>query len=315
MAKQTTKTGKELERRVADAYRAIGARKVEQDKSLGGHQIDVYVEMETADHALHRVAVEVKDYAGAVGKQVIQDFAAIVDHLYRERLIHEGFVVAAKGFTRPARELAETSKIQLLETADLEAMAAGASLIQKRKAEPNEVGQPTPAIMRLDVVAVPAGWISGGTNPADYISLENESDCHAGAGCLRFTYRVGGDWGGILWWPVGCDWSSAKQSVCGINVLETGGFGVVNRLTFWVRGERGGERIEFAVGSNPGGILPVPRRSLGTITLEATWQQYAINLNGIDLSNAVALFYWGATDENNLNGAVFYLDDIRFEGV
>jgi hypothetical protein len=31
MTKQTTKTGKELERRVADAYRAMGARKVEHD--------------------------------------------------------------------------------------------------------------------------------------------------------------------------------------------------------------------------------------------------------------------------------------------
>ena len=30
MAKQTTKTGKELERRVADAYRAMGARNAAQ---------------------------------------------------------------------------------------------------------------------------------------------------------------------------------------------------------------------------------------------------------------------------------------------
>ncbi|MCD6553539.1 MAG: hypothetical protein J7M16_05980 [Anaerolineae bacterium] len=54
MAKKITKTGKALERRVADAYRAIGARKVEHDVELAGHQIDVYVEMETADRALHR---------------------------------------------------------------------------------------------------------------------------------------------------------------------------------------------------------------------------------------------------------------------
>ena len=51
MAKKTTKTGKALERQVADAYRAIGARKVEHDVELAGHQIDVYVELgTTADH-------------------------------------------------------------------------------------------------------------------------------------------------------------------------------------------------------------------------------------------------------------------------
>jgi hypothetical protein len=58
MAKVTTKTGKALERQVADAYRAIGARRMEHDVELAGHQIDVYVEMEAADRSLHRIAVE-----------------------------------------------------------------------------------------------------------------------------------------------------------------------------------------------------------------------------------------------------------------
>jgi len=56
MAEKTTKAGKELERRVADAYRAMDARKVEHNVELAGHQIDVYVGMETADRALHRIA-------------------------------------------------------------------------------------------------------------------------------------------------------------------------------------------------------------------------------------------------------------------
>jgi hypothetical protein len=42
MADKTTKTGKALERQIADAYRALGARKVEHDVELAGHQIDVY---------------------------------------------------------------------------------------------------------------------------------------------------------------------------------------------------------------------------------------------------------------------------------
>ena len=60
MAKKETKTGKELERRVADAYRAMGAWEVEHDKEMAGNQIDVYVELETPGHLLHRTAVEAK---------------------------------------------------------------------------------------------------------------------------------------------------------------------------------------------------------------------------------------------------------------
>jgi hypothetical protein len=32
------------------------------------------------------------------------------------------------------------------------------------------------------------------------------------------------------------------------------------------------------------------------------------------LTNAVALFIWTATDIDNREGAVFYLDDVKFEG-
>jgi hypothetical protein len=57
MANKTAKTGKALEKQVANAYRDKGAKKVEHDVELAGHQIDVYVEMETADGSLHRIAV------------------------------------------------------------------------------------------------------------------------------------------------------------------------------------------------------------------------------------------------------------------
>jgi hypothetical protein len=74
MAKVTTKTGKALERQVADAYRAIGARRVEHDVELAGHQIDVYVEMEAADRSLHCIAVEAKDYSRPVGIRIVREF-------------------------------------------------------------------------------------------------------------------------------------------------------------------------------------------------------------------------------------------------
>jgi len=126
MAKRETKTGKDLERRVADAYREMGAWKVEHDVELGGNQIDVYVELETPGRLLHRIAVEAKEWTSTVGKDVVNNFALIVKLLRSERLIDEGVIVSVKGFTRPARKAAENHGIRLLEEADLEAMVAEA---------------------------------------------------------------------------------------------------------------------------------------------------------------------------------------------
>jgi hypothetical protein len=120
------KTGKKLERRVADAYRQMGAWKVEHDVELGGNQIDVYVELATPGRLLHRIAVEAKDYAKPVGIRIVNEYADIVHLLRRERLIDRGIIVSSAGFSKQARNAAKTCGIRLLEIADLEAMAAKA---------------------------------------------------------------------------------------------------------------------------------------------------------------------------------------------
>jgi hypothetical protein len=132
MAKETTKTGKALERQVADAYRAIGARKVEHDVELAGHQIDVYVEMEAADRSLHRIAVEAKDHTKPVGIKIVREFGDVVDSLRRLGEVDEGVIVSASGFSRQARNAAKEHGLRLLEPADLEAMAGGPDLSQMR---------------------------------------------------------------------------------------------------------------------------------------------------------------------------------------
>ena len=116
MAKRQ-KTGKDLERRVSDAYRRMGAWKVEHDVELAGNQIDVYVEFATPAHLLHRIAVEAKDWASPVGIGVVNAFAAIVELLRKERLIDEGVIVSTVGFSKQARNAARTHGIGLFEPA------------------------------------------------------------------------------------------------------------------------------------------------------------------------------------------------------
>lgn len=121
-------TGRSLEREVADLYRALGARRVEHDVLVAGHQIDVYVQMAGPDGSLHRIAVEAKDWGKAVGVDVVRDWALVIDDLRRAGLVDEGVVVARGGFTRHARrEAAEHVRrglsVRLLELADLQASA------------------------------------------------------------------------------------------------------------------------------------------------------------------------------------------------
>jgi hypothetical protein len=179
---------------------------------------------------------------------------------------------------------------------------------------------PAMASVRVDALAIPAGWMSGGGAPQPYITLTaGTPDCHSGADCLHITYRTGGTWGGIYWWPLGCGeegtdaaWRNVQQGACGVNVPEAGVLRTVDRLTFWARGDQGGEVIEFKIGAVD--VPPTPGRSLGKVTLEPTWKQYAIDLKGADLTHAIGLFAWIAADSDNPQGAAFYLEDIQFEG-
>ncbi len=103
-----------------------------------------------------------------------------------------------------------------------------------------------------------------------------------------------------------------KMGACRINVLEAGNFSAVDRLTFWAQGEQGGAGVEFRIGALAGS--PALGRSV-RVELEPSWQQYEIDLKGMDLTQAVDLFDVFIADVNNPQGVVFYLDDIQFEGV
>jgi len=134
MAMREGKTGKALERQVADLYRDMGAWKVEHDVPMAGHQIDVYVEMAAPDHSVHRIAVEVKDWRSPVGIDVVRDWALVVDDLRRGGLVDEGVIVSLRGFTKPARQAAAEHvrrglPVRLLELADLQA-SAGADRVE-----------------------------------------------------------------------------------------------------------------------------------------------------------------------------------------
>jgi len=93
-------------------------------------------------------------------------------------------------------------------------------------------------------------------------------------------------------------------------------------LTFWARGQKGGERVDFfvaGVGRNPdtgAPIAPFPDSSPVvkiTVVLSPRWAQYRIDLTGKDLHYVLGGFGWSASVAANPAGVVIFLDDIQYE--
>lgn len=108
-----------FEQRVADVFRALGAR-VTHDIEVEGHQIDVLVVETTPSGVDVTVAVECKYYQAVVGKDLVTKFANVVDALRVTHMVHFGLMVAERGFSHEAYEAARGRHVELRDMADLE---------------------------------------------------------------------------------------------------------------------------------------------------------------------------------------------------
>ncbi|MBY0277368.1 hypothetical protein K2Z84_18710 [Candidatus Binatia bacterium] len=146
-------------------------------------------------------------------------------------------------------------------------------------------------------------------------------DPHAGATSMRFVFRDR-DFAGFY---------MLNGVLRGEAVAPTPNFGTepdagidlrgAVKLTFWARGERGGEKVDFFVGGvgrgTPGAPFPEsfarrPARAAPT-ELSPEWRPYEIDLRGVDLSYVLGGFAWVASRADNPAGAVFFVDDVAFE--
>jgi len=148
----------------------------------------------------------------------------------------------------------------------------------------------------------PSGWM-GNTG-----SIQADDGCrnhpHGGATCLRFAYSAPAQWGGVVWQDPVNDWGD-----------QPGGWNLTGakRLSFWARGDKGGEIVSFKFG-----ILGPDKKYSDSATGESTdlkltrdWTIYTIDLTGKDLSRIKTAFVWTLSGQGQ--PVVFYLDDIRFE--
>jgi len=155
---------------------------------------------------------------------------------------------------------------------------------------------------------IASGWMG------DYGDLKIDetwtADPYSGTTCLRIVYSgaisQGARWVGIYWQNPPNNWGQAKDA----------GFDLsgATKLTFWARGEKGGERIEeFKMGGISGDYPDSDVAGIGPVVLTAEWKQYTIDLAGKDLSYIIGGFCLATNVDVNPEGCVFYLDDIRYE--
>jgi len=130
-----------------------------------------------------------------------------------------------------------------------------------------------------------------------------------GTGCLVVEIKAQGreGWAGLYWQTPANNWGKIKGAGYDLSAAK--------RLTFWARGEKGGEKItQVKMGGLIGPYPDTDEASIGPLRLNKEWTQYVIDLTGKDLRHIVGGFAFSVRRSDNPRGAVFYLDEIIYEG-
>lgn len=154
---------------------------------------------------------------------------------------------------------------------------------------------------------IPSGWMGDSSDlKIDAGSVENP---YFGKSCIKITYESkasnGARWAGMYWQNPPNNWGGVD-----------GGFDLskATKVTFWARGDKGGERVEeFKIGGLMGEYSDSDTAGIGPVVLEKEWKQYTIDLKGKDMSYVIGGFAWASNLDVNPDGAVFYLDEIKYE--
>lgn len=144
----------------------------------------------------------------------------------------------------------------------------------------------------------------------------------SGATAIRneFLPRSRTDFGGFIF-QNGILPAGERKPLLNFGEVEDAGLDLsgAESLTFWARGQRGGERVEFFLGGvgwdGSRKVAPFPDSSPAiriAVTLTRAWKQYRINVRGKNLSYVLGGFGWVASATKNPGNVVFFLDDIQY---
>jgi hypothetical protein len=142
--------------------------------------------------------------------------------------------------------------------------------------------------------------------------------CQSGITCIRCVFKTeNSNWGGWYFMNGVLEGNEVQPKP---NWGEYPDAGIdltgATSVTFWARGEAGGENIDFfALGVSGNSSDKV----VNSVTLKSgEWSQYSIDLSNKNLSCVLGAFGWSVDADQNDNGSgsrdiIFYLDNIKYE--
>ena len=165
----------------------------------------------------------------------------------------------------------------------------------------------------------------GGTGSGNVEMNECWSDNpYSGGTCIRCTFTPGETtyWGGF-YFQNGVWLEGAEAQELNWGTYKDAGYDLTGatRLSFWARGEKGGERIKFFIlgigwsGSIENSEYPDSdyQRTINYFPLNKEWTKYEINLGKVDLSYVLDGFGWvggSGSSESGSQPVTFYVDEI-----
>jgi len=179
---------------------------------------------------------------------------------------------------------------------------------------PLALGQLRAPINILDAGYLPTGYMGDGEFGTHRVRMETMSCVRSNRPetCYQITYQPGNfGWAAVAWQYPPNNWGEKPgKSIEG-----------ATKVSFWARGERGGERLQFKAGGNTNPALKFHASFQAegeVLRLSRDWKRYEISLKQgnrapPDLSNIVSAFTWVATVDGNPGGLSFYLTGIRYE--
>ncbi len=149
---------------------------------------------------------------------------------------------------------------------------------------------------------VPAGWM--GNAKAIAMDEQFSDNPKHGKRCIRCAFSATEGWGGVVWQSPAQDWGDARGGA---------DFSGAKRLTFWARGEQGGEVVSFSFGvlGKDKKFFDTASGELPKVQLTKEWREYSIPVEGKDLSRIKTGFVWTVASEGKPQ--IFYLDKIEWQ--
>lgn len=149
---------------------------------------------------------------------------------------------------------------------------------------------------------VPTGWM--GNTKAMKLDEENKTNPHSGTTCLKFDFTASDGWGGIVWQSPASDWGD-----------KPGGWDLsgAKSLSFWARGEKGGEVASFQIGilGSDKKFSDSANAKLDNVVLTNEWKQYRLDLSAKNLSRIKTGFVINVANPGK--PLTIYVDDISYE--